>query len=231
MKWDRKYIVTCDLETTGVDVHGCSWITGSFGGLETSTLNTIRELELESKPFHWDEEARYIHRISKRRALTFPDRKISLNRLIDFLPPKEDFHFCCHASSSHKSANLSWQRVYHHFDMAMIRMDFLHQDRHFEFYKYFDLDSIISTTTICREYYKHDKKFLLTDSCKALGIPMVGQHHNAKADRLGCESILRKYKNDKEGLFNERGRDPKLDTRIPDVQLDKGLEEQQRSFI
>jgi len=227
---DIDYILSCDFETTGTDTMRCCWITGSFGLLDAKTLETIDELELESRPNHWDEEARYIHRISKRTAEKFPRREESLEKLLNFLPPKGTFAFACHASSSHKSANLNWKKVFVHFDFAILKWDFVCQERWFDFYKYFDDTKIISTIDICREHFKLDKKLNLEEMSKALGMPMKGTHHNAKDDRIACENILRKYKNES-NLLNVGERRSKLDSRVLKVQENKGLEEQQRFGI
>ena len=224
---DIETIVTCDLETTGVDVMRCCWITGSFGLLDAKTLETIDELELTSRPNHWDEEARYIHRISKQTADKFPERSESLERLLNFLPPKGTFAFACHASASHKSSTQNWQKVFAHFDFAILKWDFVCQDRWFDFHKYFSDELVISSTEICRQHFGVDKKLNLKESCEQLGIPMVGEHHNAKDDRLACESILRKYKNETT-LFNVRERGSKLDSPISEIQENSSVEEQQR---
>ena len=220
---DIEAIISCDLETTGLDMHGACWITGSFGKLDPQTLETIDELELESRPYHWDEEARRIHRISIHTANKFPKRRESLDRLIEFVPKNRKFAFLCHASKS--SFNQETKiHVKAHFDLAMIKMDFDFQGRYFDFYKIFDENKIISTVTIARDLKLESAK--LDNLCNSFNIKL--DHHNCRSDRLACEELLRRFYFGQNNLFNVRERGSKLDPRILEIQRNKGLEEQQR---
>lgn len=219
-------IVSCDLETTGLDVNlGACWITGSFGKLDPVTLQTIDELELKSRPYHWDEEARRIHRISIHTAREFPEREESLQKLIDWLPKDRNFAFLCHAKSSYFDSKAKRQ-INAHFDFAMLKSDFLYQDRYFDFYKYFDEKKIISTITIAKSLGIKDVK--LNDLCEYFKIEL--NHHDARSDRIACEEIFRRFYNESNSLsFGDRG--SKLNTSIPVIQKDISLEKQQRFGI
>lgn len=220
---DIDAIISCDLETTGLDVHGACWITGSFGKLHPETLETIDELELKSRPYHWDEEARRIHRISKKTADNFPERPESLQKLIDWLPKDRKFAFLCHASESSFN-DVTKTHIHAHFDFAMIKMDFAFQDKYFDFYKYFDEKKIISTVTIARALKMQSAK--LKNLADHFSIEL--DHHNAKSDRLACEEIFRRFYFEQNDLFNVGNRGSKLDSAILDVQKSVGMEEQQR---
>lgn len=218
-----EFIISCDLETTGLDLNGACWITGSFGKLDPKTLETVDELELKSRPYHWDEEARRIHRIPHYKAMEFPERKETLDRLIDWLPKDRRFAFLCHASDSQFDTKIK-QKVNAHFDFAMIKADFIFQERYYDFYKYFDHKKIISTVTIARERKLESAK--LDDLCRHFNINL--DHHEAKSDRLACESILRRFYFEQDDLFNERDGRSKLNSGVPEVQKNISMEEQQR---
>lgn len=206
---DIDAIISCDLETTGLDVHGACWITGSFGKLDPVTLETMDELELTSRPYHWSEEARRIHRFSRHTANEFSPRRESLDKLIEWLPKDRKFAFLCHASESVFDIE-SKQKINAHFDFAMIKGDFAYQERYFDFYKYFDEKKIISTVTIARSLKLESAK--LNNLCLQFNIEL--DHHNAKSDRLACEELLRRFYFDENDLFSQRERDSKLDTAI-----------------
>lgn len=211
---DIEAIISCDLETTGLDMNlGACWITGSFGKLDPKTLQTIDELELKSRPFHWDEEARKIHRISIHTAREFPPRDETLDRLIEFLPKNRKFAFLCHASDSTFNVKTK-QKIHAHFDLAMIKADYIFQDRYFDFYKHFDEKKIISTVTIARALGMESAK--LNNLCKHFNIEL--DHHNAKSDRLACEELLRRFYFGQSDLLNVRERGSKLDSSILNVQ-------------
>ena len=188
---DIDAIISCDLETTGLDIHSACWITGSFGKICPKTFKTIDELELTSRPYHWDEEARKIHRFSFATANEFDDRQESLNRLIEWLPKNRRFAFLCHASESSFG-------IHAHFDLAIIKADFLFQDRYFDFYKIFDDKKIISTVTIARALNMESAKLKnLADYFK-----IELDHHNASSDRRACEEIFRRFLSRESNCFD-----------------------------
>lgn len=216
------FILSCDLETTGLNPHDACWITGSFGILDAKTFQKVDEIELKSRPYHWDESARLVHGISKRTADQFPPREEALQALIDFIPKNRNFAFLCHASDSQFMESIN-QRVDFHFDFAMIKSDFWFQDRYFDFFDYFDHYKIISTVTLARAMKMESAK--LNNLAKYFKIEL--NHHDAKSDRLACEEIFKRLMND-ENSFSFGERDSKLDPGIFEIQENKGLEEQQR---
>lgn len=222
-----EFFIVCDLETTGVDVMRCDWITGSFSRVRCSDFFVESELELKSRPEnHWDDEARYIHRIPRHKAETFPPRAESLERLVEWLPERSRFAFVCHANPRPFSFATK-QFVNSHFDLAMIKWDFCVQDKYFDFYKHFDEKKVISTKTIATHYFEIPKEFDLKQVCEAMGIKMIGDHHDANADRKASEEILRRFLNESgRNTFRDRG--SKLDSRIFEVQENNRMEEQQR---
>lgn len=221
-----EYLITNDFESTGTDVMRCDWITGSFGKIRISDFQTLDELEVKSRPNHWDEDARKIHRISRQTAAEYPERSESLQKVIDFLPPRSKFAFVCHANPTPFNQNIR-QRVNTHFDLALLKWDFLTQERYFDFHKYFDESKVISTQFIAREYFGLAKELNLEQVCEKLGIKMIGNHHDARADRLASEQILRRFMNEN-GFFNVGNGHAKLDFAISEIQENNGMEKQQR---
>lgn len=176
---NKKYLVSCDLETTSLDVFSGDWITGSFGILDIKTLETIDELEIQSRPNYWNHEAYKIHLIREDKAMTFPDRKESIKKLSKFLP-KKDFIFLCHANPNQMGS-------FYHFDYAMLKMDFVLNSSIFDFWKIFDDEFVISTVTFAKEM--GIKKRKLNELAKKYNIEL--NHHNAKSDRIAMEKIFK----------------------------------------
>lgn len=224
---DAKFFIVCDLETTGVDVHKCDWITGSFSRIRISDFCTESELELKSRPVnHWDEEARYIHRIPRHKAMEFPERAAALESLTSWLPPRSEFVFVCHANP--RPFNFAVKNHTNtHFDFAALKWDFFMQNRLFDFYKFFDNHKILSTKTLANDFFGLSPELNLKEVCANLSIPMIGEHHDAQADRKACEQILRKYLNEI-GFYSIGDRGSKLDSPILDVQENSSLAQQQR---
>ena len=224
------FFIVCDLETTGTDPMRCDWITGSFSRMRVSDLIIESEIELKSRPSnHWDDEARYIHRIPYHKAIEFPERKKTLQNLIDWLPPREKFAFVCHANPTPWIEFGNFQRGKHnsHFDLAMIKWDFTVQERYFDFYKIFDEKKIISTQEISRNFFGVPKEFDLKRTCDMIGIKMSGDHHDCKADRVASQEILKRFLNES-GRITLRNRDSKLNSRVFKVQKNHSVAKQQR---
>lgn len=178
-------ILSVDLESTGLDPFNNSWITGSLGILDFDTLETLDELELESRPTDWSHEAFLIHGIRRQKAMAFPPRIKALEKLIEFVP-KEPFYFLCHAKPWHKDGS------FYHFDYAFLKSDFVkYLDIH-TFWRYFDDKLVMSTQTIAVDLRK--RKLLKIDStkldvlCRSFNIDL--DHHNAKSDRVAMELLL-----------------------------------------
>lgn len=185
---EYKYIVSCDLETNGLNPLE-QWLTGSFGLLDFKTLQTIRELEVESRPDTYNEEAYKIHFIREEVAMDFPPRIEAIKRIIDFIPgDRDDFVFLCHANVNNFGA-------FYHFDLAVLKNDFNKVlNEYYVFDKYFNPLNIASTHTMARKLQKEGLvprgvKRGLKELCKFYGIKF--QHHNAKSDRVACEQLLR----------------------------------------
>lgn len=188
---DKIPIVSCDLETTGTDVNGGDcWITGSFGILDPYTLQTVKELEVRSRPYIWKEEARRIHRISRHTAAEFPPREEALAQIINFIPKNREFYFLCHARFQ-SFDKLAKQSIHAHFDLAFIKEDFTHQKRRYDFFKHFDESRAISTHTMARDIGL--KARTLEDLCSFFGVE-YGEHR-AKGDRLSLEEVFRRMIN------------------------------------
>lgn len=186
---EYKYILTCDLETNGLNPLD-QWLTGSFGLLDFHTLKTIKELEVESKPDTFSEDAYEIHFINEQTAMNFQSRDKAIIEILNFIPHKEDFVFLCHANVNNFGS-------YYHFDYAVLKSDFdsVIGINFFEImFKY-----VHSTHTIARNLQREGLlpkglKKGLKDLCLYFGIDITN-HHNAKFDRLLMEQLLR--------IFNE----------------------------
>lgn len=190
MLFDReyKYILTCDLETNGVSPHD-QWLEGSFGLLDFNSLDLIKEVDIGSKPQFWNREAYEIHGIREEVAFGFQDRTSAILQLNDFLPPKEEFIFLCHA-------NVGLFGKYYHFDFAVLKSDYeMTFDSRFEFEKYYNMENVTSTHTMAKRLQKSgllpkELKKNLEALCKFFDIP-YGKH-NARLDRISMEMLLRK---------------------------------------
>jgi len=182
-------ILSCDLETTGFNPSQDDWITGSFGILDFETLETIDEIELTSRPANWSEDAFEIHKIRKAVAMNFPERKETLDRLMQFIP-KEPFYFLNHARPHHKGG------AFYHFDFAFLKMDFFYNHDRIEFYKYLKDDLVISTDTMAVDLRKKGfhipKSTSLSSLSETFSIKL--DHHNARSDRKAMEEILRRLR-------------------------------------
>lgn len=191
MLFDReyKYILTCDLETNGLNPFD-QWLTGSFGLLDFKTLKTIKELEVESRPSSYNEDAYEIHFIREDLAMSFQDREKAISQIIEFIPDNvEDFVFLCHANTNNFGS-------YYHFDFACLKADFeltlCHSNMFEQYFKH-----VYSTHTIARQLRKEKlipKKMKL--GLKELYLHFYGEdfnHHEAKADRLAMEKLLRTF--------------------------------------
>jgi len=182
-------ILSCDLETTGLNPSQDDWITGSFGILDFETLETLAELELTSRPYKWSEEAFKIHRIRKGLAMKFPPRKETLERLIEFIP-KEPFYFLCHSRPYNKEG-------FYHFDFAFLKMDFHYHFEEFDyFHQFFRDDMNLSTDTIAVDLRKRGFPIPKSTSLDSLSehFSIKLNHHNAKSDRIAMERILRRLR-------------------------------------
>ena len=177
----KNFLVGCDLETTGTNPHQNDWIKGSFSILRTSDMEKIDEIELESRPHHWSDEAYRIHLIRKDKAMKFPERKKALRDLEKFLPKKSDFWFLNHANPHHEYGQ------FYNFDYAFLKMDYVYNSNIFRFWKFFDDKDVISTVTFAKKLgFKSAKLNILADH---FNIPL--EHHNARSDREAMEQILR----------------------------------------
>lgn len=187
-------ILSCDLETTGLDPMGDCWITGSFAVLDFETLEVERELDLQSRPTNWSQEAFNVHKIREEIAMNFPERKESLKRLVEFVP-KEDFVFLCHAKPDNFN-KATKTASYYHFDFAFLKMDFVYNWDMFIFYQLFSDDRVISTYTIGKQLVNDGKLGLsslkLNLICDHFGIKF--SHHNARSDRIAMEQVLRRFR-------------------------------------
>lgn len=222
---DRPFILSCDLETTGLRPMLNDWITGSFAVLDSRTLQVIRELDLESRPTVWNDEASAIHGITKSRAMTFPDREESLRKLIDFLPPFRSFWFLCHARPENETG-------FFHYDFAMIKADFFFTLSSFEFWKHFSDQDVISTYSIAKELIKSghlpsDLGKGLSSLSEFFGITL--DHHDARSDRIAMEAIFRRLMGLRDGTL--RDRHSELHHGTPDLPGDQRLEESEHDRL
>jgi DNA polymerase III alpha subunit (gram-positive type) len=222
---EKEFIVACDLETTGLIPMMNDWITGSFSVLNPRTLQVIREIDLESRPETWREEAVAIHGIPRSRAMSFPDRKETLQKLIEFLPPPGSFLFLCHARPEVEGR-------FFHYDFAMLKSDFFFQLSIFEFRKFFNDRDVISTYTIAKEMIKDG--LLPKDLKKGLSslsafFEITIKHHDAQSDRKAMEEILRRLVRIKNGTLGDRH--PELDHGTPDLSRDQRLEESEHDRL
>ena len=213
---DKKYIVSCDLETTSLDVHSGDWIVGSFGLLDLKSLVTVSELELTSRPRTWSKEAEEIHGITLEEAQKFPKRSQSMGVLLDWLPDANDFVFCCHARTQTEIGFL-------HFDFAFIKMDFfLLYNSLCEFYNHMKDEFVISTQNIGKDLKK--RKLLDVESMKLDVLSAYFKikllHHNAESDRKAMEQILREFY-----AIDQRT------NRIGDTELDNGTSSSQGNLL
>lgn len=197
---EKPWILSVDLETTGLRPMMNDWITGSFAVLDSSTLQVIREIDLESRPEVWNDEAQAVHGISRSRAMSFPERIESLNRLTAFLPPSRSFWFLCHARPNNETG-------FFHYDFAMIKADFFFQSSIFEFRKFFNDQDVISTYSIAKDMIQEG--LLPKDLSKGLsslsaffGIAL--DHHDARSDRIAMEEILRRLIGLRDGTLRDR---------------------------
>lgn len=202
------YILTCDLETTSVRANEGCWITGSFGILDPVTLRLEDELDLKSKPYHWSEEARLVHKISEKTANQFPNRVETLHKLMNWLPKRSDFLFLCHARDWNFDQEIN-QKVYSHFDFGFLKMDFFLQGMYFDFCRHFNEQMVYSTISMARSLGFKDLK--LNELCDYFNIEL-SNHHDARADRIAMEEVLRKLANYEEPIFSQRNGSSKLDS-------------------
>lgn len=182
-----EYILTCDLETNGLNPLD-QWLSGSFGLLDFESLETIDEIEIDSRPDNWNQEAYEIHLIREDLAMNFQSRDKALSQLINFLPNRDEFLFLCHANTNNFGSK-------YHFDFAVLRMDFENIIGRGTFEKYFNLKNVDSTHTIARKMKKEgllpkELKLGLKPLCDHFGIEF--KHHHAKSDRKAMEHLLRK---------------------------------------
>ncbi|MHA1166588.1 MAG: 3'-5' exonuclease [Candidatus Hodarchaeales archaeon] len=182
-----EYILTCDLETNGLNPLD-QWLTGSFGLLDFESLETIDEIEIESKPDSWNEEAYEVHLIREDLAMSFQSREKALSQLVNFLPTRDEFLFLCHSNTNNFGSK-------YHFDFAVLRMDFENIIGRGSFEKHFNLENVDSTHTIAKRMRKEnllpkDLKLGLKPLCSHFGIDF--KHHDAKSDRIAMEDLLRK---------------------------------------
>lgn len=201
------------------------WITMSAAVLDARSLEVIREINLESRPEIWREEAVVIHGIPLSRAMKFPDRKESLQRLIDFLPPPRSFDFLCHARPEN-------EKGFFHYDFAMIKADFFSQLSIFEFRKFFNDHDVVSTYSIAKEFQAEgllpkDLKKGLSSLSEFFDIPL--RHHDARSDRIAMEEILRRLIRLKNGTL--RDRHSELDHGTSDLPGDQRLEESEHDCL
>jgi DNA polymerase III alpha subunit (gram-positive type) len=222
---DKEFILSCDLETTGLVPMINDWISGSFAVLDSQSLEIIREIDLESRPEIWREDAVAIHGIPFSRAMKFPDRKETLQILIDFLPPPRSFDFLCHARPEN-------EKGFFHYDFAMIKADFFCQLSIFEFRKFFNDQDVISTYSIAKELQTEgllpkDLKKGLSSLSEFFDIPL--RHHDARSDRIAMEQILRRLMRLKNGTL--RDRHPELNHGTPDLPGNKRLEESEHDGL
>ena len=177
------------METTGLRPSSDAWITGSFGILDFDTLETIDELELESRPHNWNEEAFAIHKIRRSKAMKFPPRAETLDRLLEWIPD-EPLYFLNHAKPQQRFGE------FYHFDFAFLKMDFLYHHDIYKFRKVLDPGRIISTYTVGKYLQKEGvlgvDRMRLSDLATYFKIEL--NHHNAKSDRLAMENILRRFR-------------------------------------
>lgn len=228
-----EFILSCDLETTGVNPSYNDWITGSFGLLRFDTLELVREIDLESRPLRWHEEAFETHKIRKEVAMNFPARKEALHKLIEFLPPPRSFLFLCHANTISKESAREYKEnsvynspAFSHFDFACLKMDFFQEFSIFDFRKYFNDRDVFSTWTyannlIDRKILPRDLDVSLEGLCDFFRIP-YGKH-KARADRISMELIYQHLRR-LDGTLRERHSE--LDTGTSKLSGDHGLEEQ-----
>lgn len=193
-------IISCDLETTGLNPYQDNWITGSFAILDPETLQVEDEIELKSRPTKWSREAFLIHKIPEASAMNFPERIKTLRELIAFLPKNEDLFFLCHAKPRQPNG------TFFHFDFAFLKMDFHYVLDLSVFYHYFSDERVISTYTIGKRLVKQGKIGIKSMSLSSLSdyFSIKLNHHNAKSDRIAMEEIYRKFKsieNAREGLI------------------------------
>jgi DNA polymerase III epsilon subunit-like protein len=222
---DKEFILSCDLETTGLRPMLCDWITGSFAVLDSRSLEVIREINLESRPEIWKEEAVAVHGISLSQAMKFPERKESLQRLIEFLPPPRSFDFLCHARPENETG-------FFHFDFAFLKIDFFNQLSIFEFRRHFNDQDVISTYSIAKKMIQDgllpkDLSKGLSSLSEFFGIPL--NHHDARSDRIAMEAILRRLMGLRNGTL--RDRHPELHHGTPDLSGDQRLEESEHDGL
>jgi len=223
--FDKEFLVSCDLETTGLIPMRSDWITGSFAVLDSRTLQVIREIDLKSRPTVWSDQAMAIHGITHSEAMTFPERDKSLQDLIDFLPGPRTFDFLCHARPDN-------EKGFFHYDFAMIKSDFFYQRSIFDFRRYFNDQDVVSTYSIAKEMIKDgllpkDLKKGLASLCQFFEIEL--KHHDARSDRIAMEAILRRLMDLKNGTL--RDRHSELDHGTPDLSRDQRLEESEHDCL
>lgn len=192
-------IAVIDIETTGLDYWRCEILTLSIGLYEDNS-SLIAEREFCFKPErmkYWSDQAGAVHKISKEKALTFPDKNDSWEDFFILLDwyIKEPIHLVCHA-----------KYITSYFDRAFLDCQMDLMGRLFELRKYFK--STISTHTICQDLRTarvyNFEKLSLDYICTYFKINL--DHHNAKSDREACAKIYFLTKEKHEKIIKEQCR-------------------------
>jgi len=182
---EPKYLFVCDHETTGFNYWKNEILTTSFGLYNYSTLELLDEIELQFKPsnlrnFGGEE----VHGISVSEAITFPEKRESTKKLLDFIEQVDSDHnaFCCHAPYVYGT----------YFDWAFMFVHFCKYGLEYRLRK--KINKLESTTIYLRKLRDEGKidfdKPKLNEICEMFGIEL--KHHDAKSDRLACLEIYKK---------------------------------------
>lgn len=131
-----------DLETTGLDVGRCEVIEGYFKTHDDEYL-------FQSQVDKWSSEAAKIHKIKKSTMLEFPEKKQAWRDLCKWLMTKKGYQPVLYANPN--SVGNNNHRIFHHYDLAVIKMQLLYLSGDHTFFYRVLKDDPTSVHTLAKE--------------------------------------------------------------------------------
>jgi DNA polymerase III epsilon subunit-like protein len=191
-------LITCDLETTSLNVFEAEIITGYFCLLDED-LNVVSTKEIRCNPWKWSDEAAAVHGIGKRGASKYKRFTEVFRDLTSWIELSGAREFWCHTNS------VMYGKLAP-YDYAVLRINMLNMGDH----PYWGINKLrpYSTHTLAKVLQgRFDfPGFSLDNICKELGIRLT--HHNAESDCRATVEIIKRLlpMTNREELYNyERG--------------------------
>jgi DNA polymerase III alpha subunit (gram-positive type) len=189
----------CDIETTGLLATESEVITAAFIVADYDSL-IVEGAKLfkfrPNFPQKWSKEAESVHKITLEEALTFPEKKSEMVKMIEWLQSFGTGAFICHAFKGNGSVFNGIRQDKGYFDWNHLFLSAFDNELHFEWRKIFNEQLIESTDTIGRLLKSQGKikveNMKLDTLCKAFDIPL--NHHCAKSDVEACFKIYKHFR-------------------------------------